>query len=241
MAGAEVIQAASGLAGLFNTAITWFDYILVAKQAAPRLQSLLVKLDNAQLRLTRWGKAVGIAGPEVEDEDSMKGSGSFELDDEQEQQAIQTFLAVADLFKEYQKLCDSERNSNSEDEPTRNEIRPFDPASERWNPMHRYLHVKMQGIVNGRKNKVSVAQRIKFAFYQKKHLEHFIKDINGHIDNLHSIYDPPAEKQGELGKAELVEILEIVKELGPLPTMIPSSALPCRISSNKRTTIRPIT
>lgn len=80
--------------------------------------------------------------------------------------------------------------------------------------MRRYLHVKMQGIVNGRRNKVSVAQRVKFAFYQKKHLEDFIKEINCHIDNLYSVYDPPAEKQGELGKAELVEILEIVKELG---------------------------
>lgn len=59
---AEGIGAANGTAGLFNTAITWFDYINVAKQADTRLESLLVKLDNAQLRLTRWGKAMGLTG-----------------------------------------------------------------------------------------------------------------------------------------------------------------------------------
>jgi hypothetical protein len=51
--GAEIISAASGIAGLFTTTITWFDYIYVARKAAPRLQSLIVKLGSAQLRLTR--------------------------------------------------------------------------------------------------------------------------------------------------------------------------------------------
>jgi hypothetical protein len=51
MTGAEIISAASGIAGLFTTTITWFDYIYVARKAAPRLQSLIVKLGSAQLRL----------------------------------------------------------------------------------------------------------------------------------------------------------------------------------------------
>ncbi|KAH8878675.1 hypothetical protein GQ53DRAFT_756520 [Thozetella sp. PMI_491] len=210
---AEGIGAASGLANLFNTAITWFDYILVAKQAAPRLQSLLVKLDDAQLRLTRWGKAAGLTGMRIEDEESLKSSESFQLDDEQEQQAIRTFQTVAALFEECQKLCHRERNSKRED-VRENEIRPFGTAGPNWNPMHRYLHGKMRDITDGRKNRVSVAQRLQFAIYKKEHLEQFIKDINDHIDVLYKIYEPPAEQQKELGKAELLELLEVVKELG---------------------------
>lgn len=91
MSGLEGIGAASGLASFFNTAIASFDYILVAKEAATRLQSLLVQFDSVQLRLTRWGKAAGIAGLEVQDGKSIKESGSFQLDEEREKQAIETF------------------------------------------------------------------------------------------------------------------------------------------------------
>ncbi|KAH9427464.1 hypothetical protein MCOR02_012096 [Pyricularia oryzae] len=212
MSGLEGIGAASGLASLFNTAIASFDYILVAKQAATRLQSLLVQLDSAQLRLTRWGEAAGIAGSEVEDEDSMKRSGSFQLNENEEKQAIRTFLAVSTLFEECQKICHGERKKDSS--TTTNEIVPFDNGSGNWNLTYRYLHRQMQGIVNSRRNKVSVAQGVKFAFYQKKHLEDFIKDINCHIDNLYKIYDPPADGLVKLSKAELVKILEVVGELG---------------------------
>jgi hypothetical protein len=215
MAGVEVIGAVSGLAGLFNTTITWFDYILVAKQAAPRLQSLLVKLDAAQLRLTRWGKAAGLTGLRIEDEESLKSSESFQLDEQQEQQAIRTFRTVAALFEECQKLCHRERNGKGEDDPgvRENEISPFGTVGPNWNPMHRYLHGKMRDIADGRRNKVSVAQRVKFAIYKKEHLERFIKDINDHIDELYKIYEPPKEKESALGKGELVELLEVVKEL----------------------------
>jgi hypothetical protein len=216
------VEAASGLASLFNTAITWFDYVLVTKQAAVRLQSLMVKLDAAQLRLTRWGKAAGLTGLRVEDEESLKNSESFQLDVQQEQQAIRTFRTVAALFEECQKLCHRERErerkrkvkgkGKSEDEPSveEDEINPFGPN---WNPMHHYLHRKMRDITDGRKNKVSVAQRVKFAIYKKEHLERFIKDINDHIDVLYKLYEPSMEEQAKLGKAELGELLEVLKEL----------------------------
>ena len=215
MAGLEVLGAVSGLAGLFNTAITWFDYVLVAKQAAPRLQSLLVKLDAAQLRLTRWGKAAGLTGLRIKDEESLRSSESFQLNEQQEQQAIRTFRTVAALFEECQKLCHRERNGKTEDDPSvrETEISPFGTVGPNWNPMHHYLHRKMRDITDGRSNKVSVTQRVKFAIYKKEHLEDFINHINDHIDDLYKIYEPPAEKETELGKAELVELLEVVRAL----------------------------
>jgi hypothetical protein len=44
---AEGVGAAAGAAGLYNTAIAWFENIYTAKKAAPWLQSLFMKLDNA--------------------------------------------------------------------------------------------------------------------------------------------------------------------------------------------------
>ncbi|KAL6230702.1 hypothetical protein BDW75DRAFT_221917 [Aspergillus navahoensis] len=118
MTGAvEAMGAASGLANIFNTAITWFDYVLVAKQAAPRVQSLLVKLDNAQLRLTRCGKEAGLTGSQIEDNKSLKDSTSFRLDKSQEDQAIRIFQKVVTTFDERQKLCHSERNGMNNNDP----------------------------------------------------------------------------------------------------------------------------
>ncbi|KAL6230698.1 hypothetical protein BDW75DRAFT_221908 [Aspergillus navahoensis] len=215
MTGVEAIGAASGLANLFNMAITWFDYILVAKQAAPRMQSLLVKLDNAQLRLTRWGKAAGLTGSRIKDEVSLKSSASFRLNEDQEKQAIGIFQTVGNIFGECQKLCHRERSSKNNGDPSikENEISPFNPVAANWNPMHQYLHDKMQDIVYGRKNNVSVPQRVKFAIYKERHLEKLIQDINDHIDELYKIYTPPAHEQDALGQAELAELLQVVKEL----------------------------
>ncbi len=170
---------------------------------------------TTQLRLTRWGKAVGLTGSRIRDEESLKGSGSFRLDEEQEKQAIRTFQTVATIFEECQKLFHRERNGKNDNDPSvkENEISPFGPVGVNWNPMHRYLHEKMQDIVDGRRNKVSVPQRVKFAIYKEKHLENLIQKINNYIDELYKIYTPPANEQGGLGKAELAELLQVVKEL----------------------------
>jgi hypothetical protein len=215
MTGMEVIGAASGLAGLFTTTITWFDYIYVARKAAPRLQSLIVKLGNAQLRLTRWGQAVGLTGSDVEDEESLKNSGSFQLDEEQENQALRIFQILATLFEESKKICHKERKGKSEDDPEvkANEIEPFGQNDFKWSTMHRYLHETMQKIVHERRNKMSAPRLLKFAIYDEKHLEKLVKDINDHTDALYQIYAPSASDEEEAGADEMDKLLKIMKEL----------------------------
>lgn len=215
MTGAEVIGTASGLAGLFTTTITWFDYIYVARKAAPRLQSLIVKLGSAQLRLTRWGQAVGLTGSDIEDEGSLKISGLFQLDEEQEDQAIRTFRILVTLFEESKNICHNERRGKSEDDPEvkANEIKPFGQDGFKWSAMHRYLHETMQKIVHERRSKMSVPRLFKFAIYDEKHLEKLVKDINDHIDALYQIYSPSASDEEEAGKEEMDRLLRVMKEL----------------------------
>ncbi|KAL5359311.1 prion-inhibition and propagation-domain-containing protein [Aspergillus floccosus] len=215
MTGVEIISAASGIAGLFTTTITWFDYIYVARKAAPRLQSLIVKLGSAQLRLTRWGQAVGLTGSDVEDEESLKSSGVFQLDEEQENQAIRTFRVLVALFEESKKICHKERKGKSEDNPEvkANEIKPFGQDGFKWSAMHHYLHETMQKIVHERRNKMSVPRLFKFAIYDEKHLEKLVKDINDHIDALYQIYTPSASDEEEAGKQEMDKLLKVMKEL----------------------------
>ncbi|KAI2834290.1 hypothetical protein CBS11350_10823 [Aspergillus niger] len=215
MTGAEVIGAASGIASLFTTTITWFDYIYVARKAAPRLQSLIVKLGSAQLRLTRWGQAVGLTGSDIEDEEALKNSGLFQLDEEQENQAIQTFQILVMLFEESKRICHNERRGKSEDDPDvkANEIKPFGQDSFKWSTTHRYLHETMQKVVHERRNKMSVPRLFKFAVYDERHLEKLVNDINDHIDSLYQIYTPSASDEEEAGKQEIDRFLKVMREL----------------------------
>ncbi|KJZ71988.1 hypothetical protein HIM_08616 [Hirsutella minnesotensis 3608] len=193
--------AALGLASLFNNAIDWFEYVYIAKQCGPRLQAHLLKLDNAQLRLTRWGDAVGLCGSQIEDDDSLEYSGSFSFDASQKAQAERTLRTIMQKFEACQKICHDYRKGKKEEDPIvrENEIKPFGPGSD---PMRGYLHQKMQNISFGRRNK------------DEKHLIELTKDINVLIDELYGLFPPPKEKQAELGKEELDKLTDVLRELG---------------------------
>lgn len=205
MSGLEAIGAASNIAGLFNTAVAWFDYVYVAKQTWPRLQTHFLHLDNAQTRLTRWGQAVGLSGSNVVDEESLHSNGEFMLNEKQEAEAAKTFAVVFQKFEKCQKICQDYKKRKEEDE--------ISPDQATWKPMNRYLHNTMQDIVNGRKNKVPVLRKAKFAIYDEKHLKDLIKDINDHIDKLYQIYPPPEEIQAQLGKEELDKLTAVLQKL----------------------------
>ncbi|KAL6401196.1 hypothetical protein AUP68_16922 [Ilyonectria robusta] len=213
MSGPEIAIGALGLAGLFNNAIDWFEYIYVAKQCGPRLQTHLLRLDNAQLRLTRWGDAVGLSGFMIEDDNSLETSGSFLLNHHQKDVAEQTFRTILLKFEDCQKISHGYRKGKKEDDTSvrENEIKPFGPGSD---PMRHYLHQRMQGISFSRKNKVSPFRKAKFAIYDEKHLIELTKDINGLIDDLYKLFPPPEEKQAELGKGELNRLTDMLQLSG---------------------------
>jgi hypothetical protein len=213
MAGPEAaIGAAVGVAGLFNTVVAWFDYVYVAKQTWPRLQTHLLKLDNAQLRLTRWGRAVGLSGSRITDEESLKVSGEFLLNQEQEGQAVKTFEVIEEKFIQCQTICHKYRRGRREDDPRvqEHEIALFGPT---WNPMRRYLHEAMKDIIEGRKNKLRTARKAKFAIYDETHLVDLIRDINDLTDTLYKIFPPPEDKQTQLCKEEVDKFIHVLQEL----------------------------
>jgi len=213
MSGAEIVISTLGLASLFNNAIDWFEYIYIAKQCGPRLQTHFLRLDNAQLRLTRWGDAVGLSGVQIEDDDSLEYCGSFLLDERQKAHAEDIFRVISQKFNACQQISHGYRKGKKEDDPSvrENEIKPFGPGSD---PMRQYLHQKMRGISFSRKNKVSPLRKAKFAIYDEKHLIDLTKDINDLIDDLYRIFPTPEEKQAELSKGELDKLTEVLRELG---------------------------
>ena len=121
-------------------------------------------------------------------------------------------MLIAQKFEKCQKICVAYREGKKADDPAvvQTEIKPF---GSNWNPMNRYLHDAMKELIEGRKNKVSVARKAKFAIYDKSHLEKLVKDINDQIDALEKIFPPPPNKQEQLSKRELEKLLEVFNEL----------------------------
>jgi len=55
-----------GLAGLFNNAVDCFEYVQLGREFGRDYQTNLLKLDDARLRLSRWGQSMELSG-ELED------------------------------------------------------------------------------------------------------------------------------------------------------------------------------
>lgn len=212
---AEAIGAAEGVAGLFNTALTWFDYVYIARDTRPRLQSLILQLDNAQLRLSRWGVAAGLGGARIED--GISAIDSLALDERQQSIAIETFNLICARFEKCQKICHAFRKGKTEDDP---EVKSLEQSLSqvRWTTGNKYLHETMRNIVGDRKNKISVHRRAKFAIYDEKHLQELVKDINDHIDLLHTNFPLPDDKdamkrQSQQTKHEMTQLLSVMETL----------------------------
>ena len=58
------------VATLFRAALDCFEYIQLGKAFSSDLQTCYLRLDSIQLRLSRWGEAVGL-GVEIVDSDSL--------------------------------------------------------------------------------------------------------------------------------------------------------------------------
>ena len=193
----EAIGAAAGLSALFNAAVTWFDYVYIARNSGLQFESLLLKLDNSQLRLTRWGKAVGLS------DDSSR------LDEDQEKHARATFQLISNIFIKFKEVCHADRDEKGK--TVTDEEEPFGPE---WkSPMSKYLHDKMQSVVSNRRTKTPLIETAKFAIYKKNRLEDLVKEINEHIDNLYHVCPPEKEEQERLGKVEFDELIHVLRTL----------------------------
>ncbi|EQB58341.1 hypothetical protein CGLO_01429 [Colletotrichum gloeosporioides Cg-14] len=192
----EAVGAVSGAATLFNTAVTCFDY----------------------LRLTRWGEAAGLSDANIVDDESIRFTGSFMLNEEEERRAVAIFTVICSRFDECQKACLGFRGGRREDDPKVKEVEtPLSGAP--WLPMNKYLHDTMRKISEGRKNKISPLRKVKFAIYDEKHLRDLLKDINDHIDTLYQIFPlsddaETLEKQDRQTKYEMSQLLSVLESLG---------------------------
>ncbi|KAH7081992.1 small s protein [Paraphoma chrysanthemicola] len=143
------------LAGLFNNAMDCFEYVQLGCSFGNNFQTNLLKLDNARLRLSRWGQAVGLSG-DLEDALSLQEATVQKEDIDKAERVLGHIL---DLFAEAEEISAKYKRS----------VKPDD--------LGQSLHAKMRKLCIKRQNGTMLRQKVKWALYEEKHFKSLIEDI----------------------------------------------------------------
>ncbi|KAK4983639.1 hypothetical protein LTR50_007096 [Elasticomyces elasticus] len=175
MASTSPAFSAVALARLFKNAVDCFEYIQLGRNLRKNFQTDWLKLDNARLRLSRWGEAVRLNG-EVADVQSLE---SIALSAEDVPIAERLLGQILELFADAEGVS---RKSKSRAVASDSSRMVYDAQTD-LEPVYRTLHKKMRNLLIRRQNK-TLWQKMKWTLYEKKRFERLIKDVIELVNNL---------------------------------------------------------
>ena len=193
------IASVLALAGLFNDAIDCFEYVQFGRNFGKDFQTDLIKLDDARLRLSRWGESVGL-NVEIRSQD-MAALKPKLSSDEAVKDATERLQQISELFDVAKEASDKLMPRPSNDDPV---FQGSDMQS-----LASTLHGQMRQLSLNRRNpksKASLRQRVHWALYDKNHFERLIKDIIDLVSGLTELFPAAKSSQQTLCKAEVDQI-----------------------------------
>lgn len=187
---AGLVVGVVALAGLFNNVVGCFEYIQFGKNYGRDFRTSQLKLEVAKLRLSRWGKFVGLCHA-LEDVQSLKLTT---LSEENIPLAANLLGQILTLFSDAERVLER-----------------FQPDSSSWQskldtpPMS--LHQKMRTLSFKRQGKEGFFKKTQWAVNQEKQLTKLIEDIRQLVDDLVGLmYRADAGLQRQLCEREVKEI-----------------------------------
>jgi hypothetical protein len=186
------------LTGLFNNAVDCFEYVQLGRSFGTNFQTSLLKLDNARLRLSRWGQAVGLSG-ELEDARSLQEAT---VQKEDISKAERVLGQILELFADAEGISTKYKRSVRLDDAS---LAVLDVHAD-MDAVGQSLHDKMRKLCIQRQNRTTLRQKVKWALYEEKHFKRLIEDIIDLVNALPEVF--PAVKQEQLKLCEL-EVSEI--------------------------------
>ena len=194
----------ASLAPLFQTALDCFQYVQLGKSFSTDFQTCLLQLDNIQLRLSRWGQAIGI-GADTESTLSLSGTSISPED----QRRAETILGhVISLFKDAESVSRRLEGKSSDVQQMQ--------AHESLEGVIASLHKRMRGICLRRQGKTSIDTKTKWALHERDHLIHLIESVQTLVTDLIDLF-PSTEKRERIFCDE--EVAELRDE-SELPVLI---------------------
>ncbi|KAF2181394.1 hypothetical protein K469DRAFT_458835, partial [Zopfia rhizophila CBS 207.26] len=186
------------LAALFNNTIECFEFIQIGRTFGKNYQTSQLKLDNARLRLSRWGKSLGL-GDNIRDTVSLEGRlGS----DATIKHAEALLGQILELFAEAEGVSNKYK---SRTKPEDGSLVVCDPQTD-LDPAMAELHYKMRQLAIERQNQSGVRQKTKWALYQEKQFRRLIEDITELVDGLVELFPAGQQSQRDLCDMEVSTI-----------------------------------
>lgn len=197
---AGLVIGVASLAGLFNNTVECFEFIQLGRAFGKNFQTAQLKLDNARLRLSRWGKSLSL-NDDVRDTVSLQGRFEPEAT---VKHAGALLGQIIELFEEAEGVSNKYKNRT---EPWDESLIVYDPWTD-LDPGTAKLHEKMRWLAIGRQNRSGVRQKAKWALYQEKQFRRLIEDIIELVDDLVELFPAAQQPQRELCDMEVRAIGE---------------------------------
>lgn len=200
MEAAGLATGVLALAGLFNNAVDCFEYVQLGRNFGSNFQTSVLKLDDARLRLSRWGESLGLSG-DLKDGLPIQHTLTSAQDVEKARDRLGQILHL---------FADAEHVSSR--------FKPdfIDDPIDSLNPTAANLHIKMRDLALKRQNNTSLRQKAKWALYEEKRFRKLIEDITDLITGLSELFPAAQSSQRALCESEVSEMgvdnLPLLKE-----------------------------
>lgn len=175
------------LAGLFNNAVDCFEYVQIGRNFGKSSQTSLVKLGNTQLRLSRWGKSVGLDVDDIRNTELQTLERVFEQ--RTVRKAANTLGQVLSLF------ADAENQSKA-----------FAGEAQLETVHDRTqlpLVQQMRQLSLARQNRTALKQKWKWALHGEKEFKVLVTEVSDLVKDLEELFPATKEARQELAGQEL--------------------------------------
>jgi len=186
------------LAALFNNAVECFEFVQLGRTFGKNFQTSQLKLDNARLRLSRWGKSLGLDS-NIQDIVSLEGHFGSEPT---VKHAEALLGQIIELFAEAEGLANKYKSRMN---PGNGSLAIYDPQSD-LDPTMGKLHYKMRQLAIGRQNRSNLRQKAKWALYQEKQFRRLIEDVTDLVGSLEELFPASEQIQRDLCDLEVSAI-----------------------------------
>lgn len=204
----EAVGLAAGLislAGLFNTAIDGFEYIQFGRNFGADFQVNILRLSNAQLRLSRWGKSIGLS-----DVDSETRSLHGTLISDEAIEPAQKLLGG--ILTELQRARDKSAEYARGKKPDDNSLKTYLPENDLG-----YSDLSLREIgrrlVRERQNGLSRMKKAKWALYDRGHFKEMLDAVTQLTSELVELFPGAIDKQEQLRDGEMAAFTGSLRQL----------------------------
>ncbi|PWI64017.1 hypothetical protein PCL_00451 [Purpureocillium lilacinum] len=187
----EAVGLAAGLislAGLFNTAIDDFEFIQFGRNFGADFQVNILRLSNAQLRLSRWGKSIGLSDVDSETR-SLRGTLISEDAIEPAQKLLGGILTELQRAKD--KSAEYSRGKKSDD----NTLKTYHPEDDLG------------------QNGLSKMKKAKWALYDRGHFKEMLEAVTQLTSELVELFPGAIDKQEQLRDGEMAAFTGPLRQL----------------------------